>query len=334
MTTTTRTSSNDRAGTAAPESEPAPVPAEQPDGGHQVRATGERIGTLLDALGAGGAVARERAEDLVREVTDLYGGGLQRILEVLDERALLDDATLDALTADELVASLLIVHGLHPKDVGTRVSEALDSVRPYLGSHGGDVELLDISDDGVVSLRLLGSCNGCPSSSVTLKLAVEGAIESAAPEVTSIQVEQQETAAAAPALIPIEALRSRLSGSEAEGGSWEPVAGIEQLEPGEVAGFDLDGFGVLGCRTGQDLYAFRSYCPGCTGAMAGASLQRALAAPVGGGLLRCPTCRKHYDVRQAGACLEDEAIHLDPLPLLVRDGVTSVAIPGVIGPAG
>ncbi|WP_051442184.1 NifU family protein, partial [Arthrobacter sp. H14] len=271
MTTTTRTSSSDRAGPAAPEAEPSTVAAEQSDGDRRVHATGERIGTLLDALGAGGALARERAEDLVREVTDLYGGGLQRILEILDERALLDEATLDALTADELVSSLLIVHGLHPKDVGTRVSEALDSVRPYLGSHGGDVELLDISDDGVVTLRLLGSCHGCPSSSVTLKLAVEGAIESAAPEVTSIQVEQEQTPAASPALIPIEALRSRLTGSaDTVGGSWEPVPEIEQLEPGEVAGFDLDGLQVLACRTGQDLYAFRSYCPGCTGAMAGA----------------------------------------------------------------
>ena len=45
-------------------------------------------------------------------------------------------------------------------------------MRPYLGSHGGDVELLGVTDDGVVRLRLLGSCDGCPSSSVTLKLAV------------------------------------------------------------------------------------------------------------------------------------------------------------------
>ena len=65
-------------------------------------------------------------------------------------------------------------------------------MRPYLGSHGGDVELLEVTDDGVVRLRLLGSCDGCPSSSVTLKLAVEDAIEAAAPEVTGIEVETGE----------------------------------------------------------------------------------------------------------------------------------------------
>ena len=88
------------------------------------------------------------------------------------------------------MASLLLVHGLHPYDVETRVEQALDGVRPYLGSHGGDVELLGVTDDGVVRLRLLGSCDGCPSSSVTLKLAVEEAIEAAAPEVDGIEVEE------------------------------------------------------------------------------------------------------------------------------------------------
>ena len=63
-------------------------------------------------------------------------------------------------------------------------------MRPYLGSHGGDVELLDVTADGVVRLRMLGSCDGCPSSAVTLKLAVEGAIEAAAPEITAIEVEE------------------------------------------------------------------------------------------------------------------------------------------------
>ena len=54
------------------------------------------------------------------------------------------------------MASLLLVHGLHPYSVETRVEQALASVRPYLGSHGGDVELLGVSDDGLVRLRLLG----------------------------------------------------------------------------------------------------------------------------------------------------------------------------------
>ncbi len=303
-------------------------------GGERPLQTGERISTLLDALGAGGAVARGRAEDLVRQVTDMYGSGLERILEILDERGKLDDGTLAALAADELVSGLLIIHGLHPESMATRVAGALDSVRPYLGSHGGDVELLDISPEGVVRLKLLGTCQGCPSSSVTLKFAVEEAIETAAPEVTAIEVVEAEKHAATPAFIPVDSLLVRMNHTDQQEGSWEPVPGVADLEPGDVAGFQVGGYSLLACRTGQDVYAYRDFCPRCEGSMAGAVLQRALAAPAGGGLLRCPTCRAHFDVRQAGSCLEDRSLHLDPLPLLVRGGVMSVAVPVAAGKGG
>lgn len=171
------------------------------------RAAGERIDHLLDASSAGGAVARERAEELVRLVADLYGAGLERVLDLMHERGHLDDATLDALAQDDLVASLLLVHGLHPYGVEQRVEQALESVRPYLGTHGGDVELLEVTEDGVVRLQLLGSCDGCPSSSVTLKLAVEGAIEAAAPEIITIEV-QTPTTESSGSVIPMSALFS------------------------------------------------------------------------------------------------------------------------------
>ena len=124
--------------------EPAP-----PD----LRMTGERIDALIEALAAGGGPAsparsRERAEELVRVVTDLYGAGLERLLDIAYESGRLDDELLGLLADDELVASLLLVHGLHPYDVRTRVERALEGVRPYLGSHGGDVELLTVTDDG------------------------------------------------------------------------------------------------------------------------------------------------------------------------------------------
>jgi Fe-S cluster biogenesis protein NfuA len=183
--------------------EASPGPATLDLGG-----TGARIEALIDASSAHGFAARERSEELVRLVTDLYGAGLERLLDVLHDAGRLDALALDALARDELVSGLLLVHGLHPYDVTSRVSGALDSVRPFLGSHGGDVELLGVDSEGVVRLRLLGSCDGCPSSSVTLKLAVETAVTSAAPEVTAIEVD--DAPAPARGVIPVEALRSRL----------------------------------------------------------------------------------------------------------------------------
>ena len=293
----------------------------------QLQYTGERIDALLDASGSGGVVARERAEELVRLTADLYGAGIERILDIAYDAGQLNDEVLAALAADELVANLLIVHGLHPYGVDLRVEQALESVRPYLGSHGGDVELLEVTDAGVVRLRLLGSCNGCASSSVTLKLAVEGAIESAAPEVTGIEVEEAPAESGASPLIPVSSLRTRLEESEADqGATWEQVPELAELAAGAVTTLEVGSTPVLACRLGDDLYAYVDRCARCEGSMRGAALSRRLGAAVGEAVLRCPACQAHYDVRRAGACLDDDALHLSPLPLLTNDGISSVAV--------
>jgi len=149
-----------------------------------LRAVGSRIEELLGRLrAAGDPGTADTAEEVVRLVVELYGAGLERTVELAGPEVL------ERLVEDELVASLLVLHGLHPKDTRTRVVEALDQVRPYLGSHAGGVELLGVDPEGVVHLRLEGSCDGCPSSTMTVKLAIERAIEEAAPEVTRVEVE-------------------------------------------------------------------------------------------------------------------------------------------------
>lgn len=292
----------------------------------RLRATGDRIDSLLEASGSGGVVARERAEELVRLTADLYGAGLERILDIVYETGRLDDEVLDALAGDDLVASLLLVHGLHPYDVGMRVEQALESVRPYLGSHGGDVELLEVNEAGTVRLRLLGSCDGCPSSSVTLKLAVEGAIEAAAPEVTAIEVEEAPGDGHGEGVIPVSSLRSRLEGQVSEA-SWEPVPQLADLDPGEVTTVKVGATEVLVCRLGSELFAYHDECARCAVSLRGAALSRRLGAAVGEAVLRCPACHAHYDVRRAGAGLDEGSdLHLTPVPLLTEGGVTSLAV--------
>jgi Fe-S cluster biogenesis protein NfuA len=154
-----------------------------------LRAVGDRIEALLAELRAiNEPRARETAEELVRSLLELYGGGLARMMEIVYDSAA-GAELFDRFAADDLVASLLLLHDLHPEDAESRILRALDGVRPYLGSHGGDVRFLGIDGDGVVRLRLEGSCHGCPSSSITMKLAIEKAIGEAAPEVTRIEVE-------------------------------------------------------------------------------------------------------------------------------------------------
>jgi Fe-S cluster biogenesis protein NfuA/nitrite reductase/ring-hydroxylating ferredoxin subunit len=285
---------------------------DEPEGDAQWRTAGDRIQTLLDACAAGGAVARERAEQLVREVTDLYGAGLERMLRMAVAAS---PGLAETFAADDLVASLLLVHGLHPHDIERRVSDALDSVRPYLGSHGGDVDLLEIDGD-VVRLRFSGSCKSCPSSSVTLELAVEDAVRTAAPEISAIEVVAAEPDSHS-GMIPAESLLTRLHANGHHLTAWQPVPELAELGDGEVGGFSVAGATALACRLGEEFYAYRDRCPNCTGSLAGAQLHDAV--------LRCPRCDAEFDVVHAGAGIDGPA-HLEPLPVLVRDGVLSMAV--------
>jgi Fe-S cluster biogenesis protein NfuA len=134
------------------------------------------------------AEARASAVALVQAVMEFHGSGLERMMEIVADSPEGGFAVFDSFAQDDLVGSLLLLYGLHPLPLEARVMQALDKVRPYLDSHGGNVELLGVAD-GVVRLRMQGSCKSCPSSSLTLKLAIEEAIYAAAPDVVTIEAE-------------------------------------------------------------------------------------------------------------------------------------------------
>ena len=154
---------------------------------HQSQA--ERIETLIQEVAAfHDPHARATAEELVQALLNMYGEGLERLLELTAETEASGLALIDTFANDELLSSLFLLHGLHPIDIETRVLEALDEVRPYLKSHGGNVEFIKV-EAGIAYLRLEGSCNGCASSTITLKSAIEEAIYKAAPDLDGLQVE-------------------------------------------------------------------------------------------------------------------------------------------------
>jgi Fe-S cluster biogenesis protein NfuA len=134
------------------------------------------------------AKARVQMQQILRAVMELHAAALERILNKLAEAGATGLTLIDALAGDDLAASVLLLHGLHPLDLETRVCQALDKVRPLLRSQGGDVELLSLAG-GVVRLRLLGSCDSCPSSAMTQKTAIEDAIYAKAPDVAGIEVD-------------------------------------------------------------------------------------------------------------------------------------------------
>src|SRR6476660_7738703 len=136
---------------------------------HEAQELASRVELLLDAFHDGpDRLAEDRAEELVRALVALYGAGLARVVDLLGE---VDggEGLVRRLAEDDLVGSLLVL--------------------PYLGAHAGGIEYAGVDADGVAHLRLEGSCDGCPSSSVTVTTTIERAVLDAAPEVVAVDVQ-------------------------------------------------------------------------------------------------------------------------------------------------
>ena len=167
------------------------------------------------------ASARRLLHECLQSLLGLYGDGLARVLQLVGNEGRGGEKVREALLQDKLVRGLLLVHGLHPDSLETRLHGALDKVRPYLKSHGGNVELIDLEDDTAL-LRLEGTCKSCPSSSVTLELAVRNALEESCPDLAGFEVE---------GVAPADAPKMHLPAGAPQ---WTVIEGLGELQDGEV----------------------------------------------------------------------------------------------------
>jgi len=277
----------------------------------------ERVARMETLLGEIEALkdprARSKAAEVVGVLLDLYGDGLARMMDLVHETG--NYKAFESFAQDELVSHLLLLHGLHPLDVETRVVQALEEVRPYLQSHGGNVEFLGVKG-GVARLRMQGSCDGCPSSAMTLKLAIEEAVLKAAPDLEGIEAEgvSEPPPKPAPNIVAGPTLRRKEKKQpEEDRASWTVVGGLPQLSGGGMLVKEISGEPVLFVKLEDDFYAYRNLCPGCGESLDGGSLK--------GVELSCPGCGRGYDVRRAGRSLDDPQLHLEPIPLLVSEEV-------------
>jgi Fe-S cluster biogenesis protein NfuA/nitrite reductase/ring-hydroxylating ferredoxin subunit len=293
-------------------------------------AADELVGRVEGLLGELESLAEPMARGLatttVQALLELYGEGLRRVLDGVGA----SQAT--TLAGDDVIAHLLLLHGLHPVPVEERVQAGLEEVRPYLDSHGGNVELVSV-EDGVVLLRMQGSCEGCPASAMTLKLAIEEAVFKAAPDVESVEAEGAvEEEAPAPGLLQIEMVGGEpmagtglpMAGANGNANgsadtSWAVAGSLPQLSSGGTLLKEVSGHELLFLRLDGAPYAYRPRCPGCEGSLEG--------APLVGAELTCPACGHRYDARRAGRCLDQPQLHLEPVPLLTDDsGLVRVAV--------
>ncbi len=274
--------------------------------------------------------SRRTAEDLMAAVIDMYGLGLTRIVEILDEAGEQGAELQQRLAEDGVIASLLLIHDLYPVPISERVAEALESVRPYMESHGGNVELISL-DDGVARLRLEGSCDGCPASSSTLELAIKTALDEAAPDLVGIEVEGQEGDLLDPVKVTGTPLPMAGQGSTGNGADipappgasgWHELNGeVDGLGEDQLVRVEVRGTPIVVAKVEGSLLAYADSCPSCGGSIAAAELDE--------GMLICPGCERRYFLPRAGRSLDDEKLHLGPVPLLAspEEGVR-VALAG------
>lgn len=256
-----------------------------------------------------------------------------------DDRALLLLDLIDAIhrPAIELIANgeldhpvalaVLSMYDLVEIDEHIQVEEALDQVRPYIESHGGGLELIEV-DDGVVHVRLSGSCSGCAASAMTLRRGVEETLRENYENFKEVVAHEPEEAEAAeknggkggPQLLQIEGL----SGPPPTEGLKRPVfvdaGSLEDLAPGEMKAVDVDGTSVLLLNVKGEPYAFKNHC----------ALEARL--PLDGGRLAgtalvCPWHNCAYDARTGRRVDNDtDAPSLAVVPVAVRDGALQVAV--------
>jgi Fe-S cluster biogenesis protein NfuA/nitrite reductase/ring-hydroxylating ferredoxin subunit len=263
---------------------------------------------------------RDSAKELVQALMRLHGTCLERMLDIVAQTGAAGQPIIDSFARDEKVRSLLLLYDLHPQPLEDRILLALEKTRPYLRSHGGNVEFAGIDDAGVLTLRLEGNCDGCPSSAVTLKLAVEEAIYEAAPDITAIHVEGVTAAQASRGgFVPLGALQSAANlNRDGHDVDWEDVNGLESLPTGTLRAQEVAGQPVVFCKFEDSFYAYRNNCPGCGQPLAGSRFQ--------GTSLACAICGQHYDVVHAGRGVDLDHLHLDPIPLLMENGRAKIAL--------
>lgn len=205
-------------------------------------------------------------------------------------------AAMKAAAQDEVVYAVLRRYQLLKASLNERVEQALDSVRPMLKSHGGDVELVGVRPPSV-EVRFKGACDSCPASTLTFHAGVKKALQDACPEITEvIQV------------------KGMAGGSEngvrfvspfalnAEG-NWNPVGILSDFADGAIHAIEVGGQKVILSRNGASITCFQNAC-----AHLGFPIHD---GEVANGIITCPHHGFQYDLA-SGECLTAPEVQLQP----------------------
>ena len=259
---------------------------------------------------------RQESMEMLGLVDALHRDGIHRLVELLWTGS---PAILEKALQDPAINILLQLYDLAPGEPEPleQVELALGQVRPYIQSHGGAVEVLDVVE-GVVHLRLSGSCQGCAGSAMTLKRGIEVALRDGFPGFQGIEVHEPVDVAKRklPAnFIPLQQLGTRAKPLNRP--VFTTVAQVEMLPPGSLMSVEVTGKRILLCNVAGEIYAYGNECPGST-------------LPLDEGLLKgtvlvCPWHNCPFDAR-TGRRLDNGADRLQVIPVAVRNGEIQLAL--------
>ncbi len=263
-------------------------------------ATARRVDDALAAVNELGAPARAAALELRDAIEAFHREGIITMVRRMreDERG---KQILFDLVDDPSVYALLLVHSIIRADPLTRGRTALEAVQPYLQSHGGDVELVEVRE-GVAYVRLQGSCNGCSMSAVTLREGVTEALVNGVDEIVTVEVLPNEPTEA---FIPLGAVGRKAT----DMAGWVQGPSTADVPIGGMLRVDIDEESFVITNIDQRFAVFRNEC-----AHQGMTLDGGM---VDEGVLVCPWHGFRYDA-SSGECLSSPGAQLSQVPLRIE----------------
>ncbi len=238
---------------------------------------------------------RGAVEAYRRAIEDLHGEALRRLVRALKA----DPAALEAMkgaVTDEVVYAVLRRHNILKASVTERVEAALESVRPMLASHGGDVELVAVRPPAI-EVRFTGACDGCPASALTFHAGVKKAIEESCPEITDILQLKGSTGASCSK----DSLRFVSPFALGAVDGWHLVCRLDEIPQGGILAQVVGGENVILSRQGAVVSCFQNACAHLGMELDGGEIDQ--------GVLTCPYHGFEYDLA-TGECLTAPEVQL------------------------
>ncbi len=193
-------------------------------------------------------------ERLKEAVEELHKEGLTRLIRSVKQESM---RALRSAVEDEIVYGLLRYHQLikpPTPPLEDRIQQALETVRPGLKSHNGDVELVAIKLPDTVEVRLIGTCSNCPASTLTMKQGVEQAIKTYCPEITKVVSVNNSSK-----VTNNNGHSSSPFASSQEIG-WVALASIDEIPNGGILPLEIEGLKLILTRQDEQVIGYRNSC--------------------------------------------------------------------------